>query len=161
MNGSSVAVKQTGVGSRKAIRALGLLLFPEPVAATKDAPSPAAVFDLDQAFEHVSKVWGIPRLKNSEMLCEFLSGAPEDLSLVEQLPMIVPVTAVAMTRAIFDEVMLPNKPGVAVVRTQRLLPVIARCTSKAFIRSQSPIYTPAVLNRCVTLFLPDSWTQKG
>lgn len=161
MNGSPVAVKHTGIGSRKAFRALGLLLFPEPVAATKEARVPTATFDRDQAFEHVAKVWGVPMLKNAEMLCEFLHGTPEDLSLVEQLPMIVPVTAVAMTQAIFDEVLLPNKPGVPVVRTQRLLPVIARCTSKAFIRSQSPIYTPAVLNRCVTLFLPDSWTQKG
>ncbi|MCX5664361.1 MAG: hypothetical protein NTY97_06625 [Planctomycetota bacterium] len=57
--------------------------------------------------------------------------------------------------------MSPSDPTDVVSNPRRVLPVVARCTSKAFIRSQSPIYTPAVLSRFVNLSLPNSWTQKG
>ena len=161
MGGPRTAIKQTGVGSRKRMKAFGLLLMPETAVDTKAEPEVAAAFNIEQALEHVAKFWGISNVKNAEMLCEFLQGNVEDLSLVEQLPMIVPVEANALTKELFDKVVLPSDPTEVVINPRRLLPVVARCTSKAFIRSQSPIYTPAVLSRCVTLSLPNSWTQKG
>ena len=161
MGGPRTAIKQTGVGSRKSITAFGLLLVPETAVDTKAEPNEAAAFNIDQALEHVAKFWGISKIKNAEMLCEFFHGNVEDLSLVEQLPMIVPVEAIALTKELFDKVVLPSDPTEVVINPRRLLPVVVRCTSKAFIRSQSPIYTPAVLSRCVTLSLPNSWTQKG
>ena len=161
MGGPRTAIKQSGVGSRKRMKAFGLLLLPEGAIETKADRKAAAAFNIDQALEHVAKFWGISNIKNAEMLCEFLHGNVEDLSLVEQLPMIVPVEAIALTKELFDKVVLPSDPTEVVINPRRLLPVVARCTSKAFIRSQSPIYTPAVLSRCVTLSLPNSWTQKG
>ena len=161
MGGPRTAIKQSGVGSRKRMKAFGLLLLPEGAIETKADRKAAAAFNIDQALEHVAKFWGISNIKNVELLCEFLHGNGEDLSLVEQLPMIVPVEAIALTKELFDKVVLPSDPTEVVINPRRLLPVVARCTSKAFIRSQSPIYTPAVLSRCVTLSLPNSWTQKG
>ena len=161
MGGPTIAIKQTGVGSRKGIKAFGLLLVPETVVVTKADRKAAAAFNIDQALDHVAKFWGISNLKNAEMLCEFLHGNGEDLSLVEQMPMIVPVEAIALTKELFDKFVSPSDPTDVVINPRRFLPVLARCTSKAFIRSHSPIYTPAVLSRYVTLFLPNSWTQKG
>lgn len=161
MGGPRTAIKQTGVGSRKRMKAFGLLLLPEGAIETKADRKAAVAFNIEQALEHVAKFWGISNIKNAEMLCEFLHGNVEDLSLVEQLPMIVPVEAIALTKELFDKVVLPSDPTEVVTNPRRVLPVVARCTSKAFIRSQSPIYTPAVLSRCVTLSLPNSWTQKG
>ena len=135
--------------------------MPETAVDTKAEPEVAAAFNIEQALEHVAKFWGISNVKNAEMLCEFLHGNVEDLSLVEQLPMIVPVEANALTKELFDKFLSPSDPTEVVTNPRRVLPVVARCTSKAFIRSQSPIYTPAVLSRCVTLSLPNSWTQKG
>ena len=161
MGGPRTAIKQTGVGSRKSITAFGLLLLPDRVIETKAGRKAAASFNIDQALEHVAKFWGISNLKNVEMLCEFLHGNGEDLSLVEQLPMIVPVEANALTKELFDKFLSPSDPTDVVSNPRRVLPVVARCTSKAFIKSQSPIYTPAVLSRFVNLSLPNSWTQKG
>lgn len=159
--GPRIEIKQSGVGSRKAIKAFGLLLLPETAVVTKADRKDAAAFIIDQALEHIAKYWGISKLENAEMLCEFLQENKEDLSLVEELPMIVPVTAVPMTAEIFDQVLAPKESTGVAIDPRRLLPVVARCTSEAFIRSQSPIYTPAVLSRCVTLSLPNSWTKKG
>ena len=161
MGGPRTAIKQIGVGSRKSITAFGLLLLPEGAIETKADRKAAAAFNIDQALEHVAKFLGISKIKNAEMLCEFLQENKEDLSLVEELPMIVPVEAIALTKELFDKFLSPSDPTGVVINPRRLLPVVARCTSKAFIRSQSPIYTPAVLSRFVNLSLPNSWTQKG
>ena len=161
MGGPRTAIKQTCVGSRKRMKAFGLLLMPETAVDTKAEPEVAAAFNIEQALEHVAKFWGISNVKNAEMLCEFLHGNVEDLSLVEQLPMIVPVEANALTKELFDKFLSPSDPTDVVSNPRRVLPVVARCTSKAFIKSQSPIYTPAVLSRFVNLSLPNSWTQKG
>ena len=160
MGGPTVTLKQTGVGSRKRITAIGLLLLPEKEIVTKADRKELAAFNIDQTLEHVAKFWGISNVKNAAMLCEFLHGNGEDLSLVKQLPMIVPVEAIALTKELFDKVVSPSDPPEVVIDPRRLLPVLARCTNQAFIRSQSPIYTPAVLSRFVNLLLPNSWTQK-
>ncbi|MDA1008916.1 MAG: hypothetical protein O2800_07975 [Planctomycetota bacterium] len=159
MGGPTFKVKETGVGIRQIKNAIGLLLLPETPIVTKKERVVASAFDVESSLERVTRYWNIPKLASANELCEFLQDTPEDLSLVEQLPMIVPATCVRLTQLHFDEVLNP-KEGQGEINPCRLLPVVARCTSAAFIRSQSPSYTPAILSRVVTLHVPLSWIQK-
>ncbi len=160
MGGPTVTIQQSGTGVRKVVNGYGPLLLPPGVGVTEADRKAVAAFDAEAAILKVVESFGFAGATCANHLCELLQASVEDLSLVEQLPMIVPLSAKPMTEQLAAECAASLR-NADISALRRLLPVIARCTSKAFIRSQIPIYTPAVLSRCVALEVPNSWQQKG
>ncbi len=103
------------------------------------------------AIARFCRLWNIPMVATAGALCEVLQTSAEDLSLVNALPLIVPVCLVVGAPAVTSD---------AWPDLRRTFPVLARCTDKVFIRSQPPIYTPTRLARELTLAVPNDWKPR-
>ncbi len=105
---------------------------------------------LEQLLE-LCKAFSLRSVTTAGEFCEALQMAPEDLSLVNALPLIAPVSACE----IVTEIAEGGRHDY-----HRTFPVLARCTDKVFIRSQTPVYSPRRLGREVSLALPRDWKIK-